>query len=87
MFLIYDERPFSTAIGDVLAELRTEGIWKGDLKQQRRIMETFAWITGDKPLGAYNHLDAAAFKKGIQQVPARFYYGSLTDGAMSQPIA
>lgn len=86
-FQVYDGRPFSAVIGDVLADLKTEGIWKGDLKQQRRIMETFAWVTGDKPLGAYTHLDAAAFKKGIQQVPARFYYGSLTDGAMARPFA
>lgn len=86
-FQVYDARPFSAVIGDVLADLKADGIWKGDLKQQRRIMETFAWITGDKPLGAYTHLDAAAFKKGIQQVPARFYYGTLTEGAMSRPFA
>lgn len=85
-FQVYDARPFSAVIGDVLADLKADGIWKGDLKQQRRIMETFAWITGDKPLGAYTHLDAAAFKKGIQQVPARFYYGTLTEGAMSRPF-
>lgn len=86
-FQVYDARPFSAVIDDVLAELKADGIWKGDLKQQRRIMETFAWITGDKPLGAYTHLDAAAFKKGIQKLPARFYYGSLTEGAMSRPFA
>ncbi len=86
-FQVYDARPFSAVIVEVLADLKADGIWKGDLRQQRRIMETFAWITGDKPLGAYNHLDAAAFKKGIQKLPARFYYGSLTQGAMSRPFA
>ncbi len=85
-FHVYDARPFSAVIDDVLADLKADGIWKGDLKQQRRIMETFAWITGDKPLGAYTHLDAAAFKKGIQKLPARFYYGSLSEGAMSRPF-
>jgi hypothetical protein len=87
LFMVFDSRPFSAVIDDVLADLKADGTWKGDLKQQRRIMETFAWITGDKPLDAYAHLDAAAFKKGIQQLPAKFYYGSLTDGAMSQPFA
>lgn len=87
LFLVFDQRLFSEAIGDVLAELKLEGIWRGDLKQQRRIMETFAWITGDKPLGAYTHLDAAAFKKGIQQLPAKFSYGSLTKGTMTRPFA
>lgn len=87
-FQVYDARPFSVVIDDVLADLKADGIWKGDLKQQRRIMDTFAWITGDKPLGAYTHLDAAAFKKGIQQLPARgFYYGSFSEGAMSRPFA
>lgn len=86
-FQVYDPRPFSAAIDDILTDLKTDGIWKGDLRQQRRIMETFAWITGDKPLGAYNHLDAATFKKGMQKLPARFYYGSLTEGAMSRPFA
>ncbi|WP_375380921.1 hypothetical protein [uncultured Sphingomonas sp.] len=87
LFQVYDPRPFSSAISDVLIDLKTDDTWKGDLKQQRRIMETFAWITGDKPLGAYTHLDAAAFKKGIQKVPAKFYYGSLTEGAMARPFA
>lgn len=86
-FQVYDGRLFSAVISKVLAELKADGIWKGDLKQQRRIVETFAWITGDKPLGAYTHLDAAAFKKGIRQLPARFYYGTLTKGAMSRPFA
>ena len=88
LFQVYDARPFSAVIDEVLADLKRDGIWKGDLKQQRLIIATFAWITGDKPLGAYTHLDAAAFKKGIQQLPARdFRYGSLTTGAMSRPFA
>jgi hypothetical protein len=86
-FQVYDPRPFSAAIDDILTDLKNDGIWNGDLRQQRRIMETFAWVTGDKPLGAYTHLDAADFKKGIQKLPARFYCGSLTAGAMSRPFA
>lgn len=87
-FQVYDPRPFSAIIDDVLLDLKREGTWKVEGRQQRLIMESFAWITGDKPLGAYTHLDAAAFKKGIQQLPARgFRYGSLTDGSMSRPFA
>lgn len=87
LFQVYDPQPFSAVIADVLAELKTDGTWKGDLKQQRRIMETFAWITGDKQLGAYTHLDAASFKKGLQRLPAKFYFGSLAEGAMARPFA
>lgn len=87
-FQVYDARPFSAVIDDVLADLKADGIWKGDLRQQRKILMAFAWITGDKPLGAYTHLDVAAFKKGIQQLPARgFYFGSFSKGAMSRPFA
>ena len=72
-FQVYDARPFSAVIEDVLDELKAERTWKGDLKQQRLIIQMFAWITGDKPLGAYTHLDAAAFKKGIQQLPSQAF--------------
>ncbi len=51
--------------GEGLVDLKMAGIWKGDLKQQRRIMETFACTAGDKPPGDYTPLDAAVFKKGI----------------------
>jgi hypothetical protein len=49
-FRVYDARPFSAVIGDVLVDLKADGIWKGDLKQQRRIMGTFAWITATSRL-------------------------------------
>lgn len=86
-FLIYDSRRFGDIIEDVLAELKAEGTWKGDLKQQRRIMETFRWITGDRALGSYNHLDVANFKQGLQRLPVSFRFGSSTAGAMSRPFA
>lgn len=63
-FAIYDNRRFSEIIEDVLIELKQDRIWKGDLKQQRRIMQSFAWITGDRELGSYDHRDVAQFKNG-----------------------
>ena len=41
-FAIYDSRRFSEIIEDVLFELKQDKIWQGDLKQQRRIMQSFA---------------------------------------------
>lgn len=35
---IYDDRRFGDVIDDVIAELKAEGVWKGDPGQQRRIM-------------------------------------------------
>lgn len=85
-FIGYDPRPFSEVIENILANLKLEGIWKGGVSQQRRIMQTFAWITGDKPLGAYSHLDVAKFKNGLLKLPKNFRFGSPTAGAMSRPF-
>lgn len=71
-FVVYEARRFSEVIDDVIAELKAEGIWSSDTSQQRRIMQAFAWITGNKPLGEYNHLDVAAFKKGLLRIPKKF---------------
>jgi len=86
-FQIYEKRRFSEVIDEVIADLKEDGVWKGDTKQQRRIMETFAWITGDLKLGDYNHTHVAAFKKGLQKLPAKFYFGTFARGAMARPFA
>ena len=86
-FLIFESRRFSEVIDEIIAELKAEGIWRGDVSQQRRIMQTFAWITGDKPLGEYNHLDVAAFKRGLLRIPVPFSFGTLEQGTMSRPYA
>ncbi|MFL0418121.1 hypothetical protein ACH0CP_15870 [Sphingomonas sp. 179-I 2A4 NHS] len=87
-FFEYEPRRFSEIIDEVIAELTTDGTWKRKPDQQRRVMETFAWITGDRPLGSYNHKDPQMFKRGIQMIPARgFRFGSLREGNMSRPFA
>lgn len=86
-FVIVEPRRFSEAIDDIIAELKAEGTWSGDVSQQRRILETFAWITGDKRLSEYNHLDVAVFKRGLLRIPQGFRYGTLERGAMSRPAA
>lgn len=85
-FLIYDDRLFGGVIDDVVAELKSEGVWKGDLSQQRRIMQTFAWITGNRQLGSYDHRDVPAFKNGLMRLPTSFRFGTPTQGAMSRPF-
>ncbi|WP_156139513.1 DUF6538 domain-containing protein [Sphingomonas sp. 35-24ZXX] len=86
-FQIYVPKRFTEVIETVIAELKADGVWKGDLKQQRRIMETFAWITNDLPLGDYNHTHVAEFKAGLRKLPANFSFGTRTRGAMSRPFA
>lgn len=86
-FATYDNRRFSEIIEDVLVELKQDKIWKGDLKQQRRIMQPFAWITGDRELGSYDHRDVAQFKNGLKRLPTTFRFGNPAKGAMSRPFA
>lgn len=47
-FLIYDDRRFGDVIEDVIAAPKAECIWKEGYDQERRIMQTFAWITGNR---------------------------------------
>lgn len=77
-FIVFDQLRFSEGIDQIIAELRQEKTWKGDCAQQRRIMRTFAWITGDKPRGAYTHLDVDAFKRGLMRLPKNYQFGSMT---------
>jgi hypothetical protein len=85
-FIVYDDRRFSSVIDDVVADLKGEGRWSGKCDQQRQILRRFAWITGDKPLGAYTHLDVDRFKRGLQALPKNFKYGTSTKGAMAEPF-
>lgn len=84
-FLIYDSRRFGDVIEDVILELKSEGKWKSAVSQQRRIMQVFAWITGNRELGSYDHRDVATFKNGLKRLPKSFRYGTLSKGAMSRP--
>jgi len=85
-FVIYDDRRFGDVIETTLAELKAEGVWKGDCDQQRRIMQTFAWITGNRELGSYDHRDIAAYKAALLRLPVTFRFGNPTRGAMTRPF-
>lgn len=73
-FLVHSTRRFSEVIDEVAAAMKTEKRWSGDISQQVRVMRSFAWITGDKPLGDYTHLDVGVFKKALQLLPRDFSF-------------
>ena len=68
-FKTYHSRRFSEAIPDILDRARTRGHWKRGLAQYERVLRTFAWITGDKPLGDYNHEDVADYAEALLKMP------------------
>lgn len=86
-FAIYDSRRFSEIIEDTLASLKRKKVWKGDLRQQRMILECFAWMTGNRELGSYDHRDVERYVQRLLLIPARgFRFGTLKQGNMSRPF-
>jgi catechol 2,3-dioxygenase-like lactoylglutathione lyase family enzyme len=85
-FEVRDERRLSEAIDGIVADLRKEKRWKGSCTQQIRIARTFAWITGDKRLCDYNHLDVDIYKRALRRIPGNVRFGSKEKGPMSMPI-
>lgn len=86
-FITYDERPFSLVIDDIVEQLRREGVWSRSNDQPRRILQTFAWITGDKRLGDYSHMDVDAFKQGLMRLPKDFKFGPVMTRPFSEVVA
>lgn len=63
---------FSEVIPKILRLARRSGHWNRGLAQYERVLKTFAWVTGDKPLGAYDHTDVAKFKNALLDMPRTY---------------
>ncbi|MXP29108.1 hypothetical protein GRI58_09775 [Porphyrobacter algicida] len=86
-FLIYDSRRFGDIIEDIIFELKAEGRWTSRDADYRRVLRSFAWITGNRELGSYDHRDVSSFKRGLLRLPKNgFAYGTLSNGNMSRPF-
>ena len=71
-FLKYHAERFSEKIPKILELARLAGHWNRNLAQYERVLKTFAWITGDKPLGDYEHSDVARYKNALLRMPKEF---------------
>lgn len=69
LFKTYHATRFSAVIPKILRLARAAGHWNRGLAQYERVLRTFAWVTGDKPLGDYNHADVAKFKNALLEMP------------------
>jgi integrase len=69
VFITHHSTRFSEAIPKILKLARAAGHWTRGLAQYERVLRTFAWVTGDKALGDYNHTDVAKFKNALLQMP------------------
>jgi integrase len=71
-FMSDDRRKLSEIAEDICEGLITDGVWRAPADQQRRIVGSFVWITGDKPIGDYRQEDASSFKRSLQKLPVKF---------------
>ena len=71
-FISNDRRKLSVVAEDICDGLVADGVWRAPADQQRRIVKSFVWITGDKAIGDYRQDDASAFKRSLQQLPVTF---------------
>jgi len=69
VFYRYCATRFSEVIPKILEVAKRTGHWNRNLSQYERVLQTFAWITGDKPLGDYNHSDVGKYKNALLQMP------------------
>ena len=60
---------FSEAIPKIIQLAKLAGHWNRNLGQYERVLRTFAWITGNKALGDYDHSDVAKYKNALLQMP------------------
>jgi integrase len=72
LFKTYHTAKFSEVIPKILRLARAAGHWNRGLAQYERVLRTFAWVTGDKPLGEYDHSDVAKFKNALLEMPRTY---------------
>jgi len=75
IYLEQDQRRFSEVIDEVCAAIQARNDWNADLTQRRRIMKSFAWITGDKRLCDYRPSDIVKYKATLINLPNDFKWG------------
>lgn len=79
---------FSEQLGELLETVVLNKRYKPDRGQRQRILETFAWITGDKALSDYGPEDRIAYVKAMKAIPNDVRFGKLgKSGSMEPPYA
>jgi hypothetical protein len=87
IYLEEDTRHFSEVIDEVCSALQAKNNWNADLSQRKRIMNSFAWITGDKRLCDYRPSDIAKYKKALVNLPNDFKWGDHADQPAGEVLA
>jgi Phage integrase family len=78
-YLERDTRPFSQQIDRIVAAQLAADNWASDEAQARRVLRSFAWITGDKETHSYRPSDITHFVKVISSLPTSFRWAGRFD--------
>ncbi len=77
---------FSEQIDALLDSVFTANEWQPDGGKARLMLQTFAWITGDKAMSDYRPSDIVDYVKALLLIPTDFVWGKLNEsGGMAQP--
>ena len=87
IYLEEDTRHFADVIEEVCAAIQSTNDWNAALDQRQRIMNAFAWITGNKPLCDYRPSHIAAFKAALVRLPTTFRWKKYWDRPFKEVIA
>ena len=74
-FVSNDRRNLSAIAREICDGLVTDKVWREPALQQKRIVSSFIWISGDKAIGDYRQDDAADFKRKLQRLSSKFRWG------------
>jgi hypothetical protein len=78
---------FSEQIDDLEKALFELNGWQPDNGKTRLMLESFAWITGDKPMSSYRPGDIPTYVQRLANIPKDFKWGELgKSGGMAEPF-
>ena len=78
---------FSEQIDDLITIMEQKKKYKRDNGQRRRVLQVFAWVTGDKVMSEYRSEDVEAFVALLRTIPTDVRFGRLYEkGRMAAPF-
>lgn len=77
---------FGEQIDDLLRRLFSKNGWQPDGGKTKLMLESFAWLTGDKLMSDYVPADVDLYVERLQRIPKGFVWGELyKSGGMAAP--
>lgn len=77
---------FSEQIDELERDMFEKNRWQPDNGKTRLMLQSFAWLTGDKIMSDYEPADIIKYKNSLSRVPKNFQWGKIyVTGGMATP--